>query len=92
MTQDRDKMSCQEFQAQLPELVGSGQDLAAHPHYQSCALCRALLAELETIAEAARQLFPSVEPREDLWKQIESRMNDEEGADEPPATGASLPE
>ena len=54
MTGDPGKMSCAEFQAQLPELIGSGEDVPAHPHLQSCELCRALLADLETIAEAAR--------------------------------------
>ena len=67
-------MSCADFQAQLPELIGSGQNAAAHPHIQSCELCRALLAELETIAEAARQLFPAVDPPDDLWNHIESAI------------------
>ena len=60
MTNDPTKMSCAEFQAKLPELIGSGADAASHPHIQNCELCRALLADLETIAEAARQLFPSL--------------------------------
>jgi hypothetical protein len=79
MTSDRSTMSCAEFQAQLPEMIGTGQNVAAHPHIQSCELCRALLADLETIAEAARQLFPAVEPREELWKQIESAIQSEGG-------------
>ena len=33
-----------------------------------------LLADLETIAEAARQLFPSVEPPDTLWEHIESAI------------------
>jgi hypothetical protein len=70
-------MSCQEFQDQLPELIASGKSLADHPHYQSCELCQALLADLETIAEAARQLLPVVEPPEDLWKSIESAIEKE---------------
>jgi hypothetical protein len=74
MKGDPGKMSCAEFQAQLPELIGSGEDAAAHPHVQGCERCRALLAELETIAEAARQLFPSVEPPDELWAQIESAL------------------
>jgi predicted anti-sigma-YlaC factor YlaD len=77
MTVDRSKLSCAEFQAQLPELIGSGEDVAAHPHLQSCELCRALLADLETIAEAARQLFPIVEPPDELWEQIESAIRHE---------------
>jgi hypothetical protein len=79
VTGDRDKMSCVEFQAQLPELIGSGVDAGAHPHIQSCELCRALLADLETIAEAARQLFPVEEPPEELWEHIESAIKSEEG-------------
>jgi hypothetical protein len=46
---------------------------------QQCELCRALLAELETIAEAARQLFPGeVEPPDDLWEQIETAIKKED--------------
>jgi hypothetical protein len=83
MTEDRNNLSCAEFQAQLPELIGSGEDVSTHPHVQDCELCRALLADLETIAEAARQLFPIEEPPEELWDQIESAIEDEEdGEDE----------
>jgi hypothetical protein len=83
MTDDRNTMSCAEFQAQLPELIGSGEDASTHPHLQNCDLCRALLADLETIAEAARQLFPIVEPPEDLWEHIESAIKDETSGVEP---------
>jgi hypothetical protein len=86
MTSDPNKIRCAEFQAQLPELIGSGENASAHPHVQSCELCRALLADLETIAEAARQLFPSVEPPDEVWEQIESALKREEGdGREPPA-------
>jgi hypothetical protein len=78
MTQERDPLTCAAFQAQLPELIGSGQSTASHPHIQSCELCRALLADLETIADAARQLFPIVEPPDALWEQIESAIKKEE--------------
>jgi hypothetical protein len=74
MTDDLSKVSCAEFQAHLPELVAAGGNLADHEHVQSCDLCRALLADLETIAEAARQLFPSVEPPDKLWAKIESAI------------------
>ena len=80
MTKDPNSLSCEEFQAQLPELVGSGEDVAKHPHVQNCELCRALLADLETIAEAARQLFPIQQPKEDLWERIESAIKEEEGS------------
>ncbi len=78
MTGDPSKMSCAEFQAQLPELISSGADASAHPHVVNCELCRALLSDLETIAEAARQLFPVVEPPDDLWANIESAIKSEE--------------
>jgi hypothetical protein len=79
MTEDRNNLSCAEFQAQMPELIGSGENASAHPHVQNCELCRALLADLETIAEAARQLLPPVEPPDNLWKQIELAIKDEDG-------------
>jgi hypothetical protein len=83
MTQDAHNMSCAAFQVRLPELIGSGENIAADPHLRSCELCRALLADLMTIAEAARQLFPIVEPPDRLWEQIESAIRSEQGGSEP---------
>jgi hypothetical protein len=74
MTSDPSQLSCAEFQAKLPDLIGSGEDASAHPHLKDCELCRALLADLETIAEAARQLFPGVEPPDEVWEHIESAI------------------
>jgi hypothetical protein len=87
MTGDPTKMTCTEFQAQLPELISSGADVGAHPHLQSCELCSALLADLETIAEAARQLFPTAEPSDQVWEHIQSAIKkEEEGGVEPGVT------
>jgi hypothetical protein len=83
MTEDPSKMTCQQFQDQLPELIASGDNVASHPHLQSCALCRALLSDLEIIAAAARQLFPIVEPPDDLWEHIESALKAEESSPGP---------
>ena len=83
MTEQANPMTCQEFQDQLPEMIGSGESLAAHAHLQHCALCRALLADLETIAQAARELFPVAEPPYKLWNQIESAIQKEKGGIEP---------
>jgi hypothetical protein len=80
MTVKPSKISCEQFQAQLPELIGSGKKVSEHDHIRGCELCRALLADLETIAEAARQLFPSVEPPDNLWEQIESKIKSEGGS------------
>ena len=73
MTGDPSKQPCAEFQDQLPELIGSGT-ATAHPHLQSCKDCSAFLADLEAIAEAARNLFPGVEPPDEVWEHIESAI------------------
>jgi hypothetical protein len=75
---------CEQFQAQLPELIGSGQ-CADHPHLRQCTRCKALLADLETIAETARQLLPIVDPPDELWEQIESAIQKEENASSIPS-------
>lgn len=80
MSADLTKVSCAEFQTQLPELIGSGS-AAGHPHLQGCELCGALLADLETIAEAARQLFPGVEPPDEVWEHIESALKKQDNED-----------
>jgi hypothetical protein len=74
MNGNSSKMSCAEFQDQMAELIGSGEDLSAHPHVKDCADCRALLAELNAIADAAKDLFPSVEPPDEVWEHIESAI------------------
>ena len=78
MTQTTNHAACAKFQDNLPQLIASGEDFANHPHFKECAGCRALLADLEIIAAAARQLFPIVEPPDDLWAQIESAIEHEE--------------
>jgi hypothetical protein len=77
MSQEPKSMRCVDFQAQLPELVGSGASIAEHPHLKECALCRELLENLETIAQAARQLFPEVEPPDDLWDRVDSAIQND---------------
>ena len=78
MTGDFNRQDCADFQSRLAELIGAGKDLSQDPHIVSCELCRALLADLTTIAEAARQLFPVVEPPDEVWQHIESAIKDEE--------------
>jgi len=76
-------MTCQEFQEQMAELIGSGENLNNHLHLRTCATCRALLADLQTIADAARQLFPVDPPDEDLWQRIELAIQKEDGSLDP---------
>lgn len=81
-------MSCEDFQEHMAELMGGGS-IHSHPHLATCQRCQALLTDLESIAEAARQLLAPVEPPDDLWKQIESAIAQEESApvDEPDQQG-----
>jgi predicted anti-sigma-YlaC factor YlaD len=78
MTLERNNMTCEEFQAQMAEIIGTGEDASMHPHVQSCELCRALLRDLETIAEAARQLFPVEDPSDTIWEKLESAIKQED--------------
>jgi hypothetical protein len=74
MSQDPESMTCQEFQEQLAELIGSGADVENHPHLKNCDLCKALLRDLETIAKAARDLLNVPEPEDDLWIRIDEQI------------------
>ena len=80
MTHSPNKMTCEDFQSQLAELIGSGQSLDNHPHLRHCSRCRALIDDLQTIAQAARQLLPIVEPPDQLWQQIEAAIIEEENS------------
>jgi hypothetical protein len=66
-------MTCEEFTAAMPQLVASGEDIYAHPHVRNCRMHRALIADLEAIAQAAQQLFPDVDPSDNVW----AKINDE---------------
>jgi hypothetical protein len=95
MNSNSNKQNCAEFQAQMAELIGAGGDVSTHPHLKDCDDCQALLADLQTIAEAARQLFPSVEPPDEVWEHIESAIRREDNAAPPSRlatqTGQSQP-
>jgi hypothetical protein len=69
---DLNTEECVAFQSQIPDLLGAGEDLQNHPHMLTCERCRALLSQLESIAEAARQLMPiEAEPPDELWNHIQ---------------------
>jgi len=79
MTTDPKSMRCEQFQAQLSDLVGSGADVDNHSHIRECDICRQLYQELKIIAEAARQMFPDEQPEDNLWERIESAIKKEDG-------------
>jgi hypothetical protein len=57
MSDDASKMTCEEFQNQLGDLINSGADPEDHPHAKVCVTCGQLVQELEIIAEEARRRF-----------------------------------
>jgi hypothetical protein len=78
MNTNTNLVSCVIFQAQLPELIGSGVNITDHSHLRSCINCRCLLNDLESIAEAARQLLSNEDPSMHVWKEIQSVIHAEE--------------
>jgi hypothetical protein len=69
---DEVSQECAEFQALMPKRIGAGEDLQTYSHMLTCERCRALVRDLEYIAEVARQLIPiEEEPRDELWAQIQ---------------------
>jgi hypothetical protein len=68
----RQPVTCEEFQARMPELLGA--DIRNHGHLKTCARCAALLDELEYIASIARDLLPVYEPRETVWEKIHASL------------------
>jgi len=67
-------MTCEEFQAQMPELLGD--DIREHEHLKTCARCTALLDELEYIAGIASDLLlPVYEPGEAVWQKINASLS-----------------
>jgi len=83
MTIDPKSMSCEEFQNKLAELVGSGADVQNHPHIAVCQNdCLRLYQDLQTIADAAKQLFQDQQPEDNLWERIETAIKKEDGVPE----------
>ncbi len=75
-------MTCEEFTARMPQLIASGRDVFAHPHVKRCRTHRALLEELDAIAQAAQQLFPDVDPSDKVWEKINDEIAPGYGFDE----------
>lgn len=69
----RPPVTCEEFQARMPELLGDG--IRSHEHLKTCARCAALLDELEYIASIAGDLLlPVYEPRDSVWEKIHASL------------------
>ena len=70
MFKDERKLTCEEFQSQISELITSGTNIGSHPHVMACANCRQLLQEIETVAENARKFrFGTNQSDTDDWSE-----------------------
>jgi anti-sigma factor RsiW len=70
-------MTCDEFQARLPDYLegacSEAERAALDSHLLDCAECAALVADLRIIVRNASEL-PVLTPSRDLWAGIESRI------------------
>lgn len=66
---------CHTFQAHLPELFETGEDLGKQPHLAGCASCSNLVRDLEYIAAQAKLLLPLHDPSPAVWENIQSALN-----------------
>ncbi|GGA76798.1 hypothetical protein GCM10011507_30140 [Edaphobacter acidisoli] len=82
-----DTMTTAEFEQYLPDLFAdSNGKLSTDPRLQAFLSCHpdcaALVRDLETIAEHAKSLFePDYEPSDDVWTNIQSKLQQENPGD-----------
>lgn len=70
MSEDSRKLTCEEFQSQIPALLTSSADIENDPHVKACAICSQLLHDIETIAENARHFrFGTNDSATDDWSE-----------------------
>ncbi|MFY9559241.1 MAG: hypothetical protein WAQ52_03320 [Terriglobales bacterium] len=67
-------MNCVDVQQVLPEIMDGGQNGEFRAHLKSCPACSELVADLELIASAARQLSASEEPAPRVWVKIAAEL------------------
>ena len=70
------EQDCAAFQQSMAARIAAGDNFEADAHLKNCPRCKALLEELETIAQAARLLLPvEEEPDDKLWQKIEQAIS-----------------
>jgi len=84
-------MNCAEFQEVLPEVFEGDRTAEQESHLQSCSVCSSLVAELDLIANEARQLQEVAEPNPRVWASIEIALRQEGIIHEPQIRPTLLP-
>ncbi len=67
-------MQCQELEQELERSGGGPLPAGAAVHVESCVNCRNLVADLDSIAAAARELPGEVEPPARVWAALEAQL------------------
>ncbi len=67
-------MQCQELEQELELSGGGALPAGARAHLESCAACRTLIADLDSIAAAARELTGEIEPPAHVWTALQARL------------------
>jgi hypothetical protein len=70
-------MQCQELEQELERSGGGPLPASATAHLASCGACQNLVADLESIATASRELPREVEPPTSVWMKLEARLEAE---------------
>ena len=70
-------MNCAEFQRALPEIGEGARNAEQEAHLKSCAICSALVSDLNAIAEQAGQLQACDEPSPRVWNSLEIALRRE---------------
>lgn len=68
---------CASFQEKLPSLFESEEDKSTQPHLQTCENCRALVADLQYIADQAKIMLPLHDPSPEVWNRVQNAIKKE---------------
>jgi hypothetical protein len=80
---DFDTMTPADFEKYLPDFFANGDGhVSTDPRLQTFLSknpdCAALVRDLEIIAEHAKSLFPTTEPSDAVWSNIQSKLKKED--------------
>jgi hypothetical protein len=84
-----DTMTPADFEHYLPEIFANGDGrVSTDPRLQTFLKnnpdCAALVRDLETIAETAKNLFAPTEPSDNVWSNIQTKLKQQPVDDAPP--------
>ena len=74
---ERGRMTCVEFERDLPDFLEGVSAPELQAHFSSCPFCSGLVADLKFIAAQAPQLGDSAEPSPRVWNAIEAQLRRE---------------